>query len=132
MRVLLDQGLPAFAAQTLRETGWDAWQVREIGMRDATGQSILNKAAEEDRFCVTLDKDFHEVPAATGAKKPSVVLLRRQELRAGSLTTLLSDVWERHHADLQTGSAITVTERAIRVRALPLGPTIAPGKPLIE
>ena len=80
--ILLDQGLPAFAAQLLRKHGWDAIHVREIGMRDATDIEILARAAADGRICVTLDKDFHDALARSRATHPSVILLRWQNLRA--------------------------------------------------
>jgi len=45
-RLLLDQGLPARAAGTLRDEGWDAVHVREIGMHEAEDTDILARAAK--------------------------------------------------------------------------------------
>ena len=45
-RILLDQGLSPGAAPLLREIGFDAVHVREIGMRDADDEDILAHAAQ--------------------------------------------------------------------------------------
>ena len=81
---------------------------------------ILARARREARFCVTLDKDFHEVLAESGEREPSVILLRMQGLRATGCTELLSEVWARYASELATGYAVTVTEKTMRVRKVPL------------
>ena len=119
--ILLDQGLPSFAAVLLRQLGWDAVHVREIGMRDATDQEILARAAADNRICVTLDKDFHEALAKSQAVYPSVILLRWQNLRAEGVAEAIRTTVTRYNTELRSGVAITVSERATRVRRLPIG-----------
>jgi len=41
-RLLLDQGLPARAAEALRDQGWDVVHVREIGMHASANQNVYN------------------------------------------------------------------------------------------
>lgn len=119
--VLLDQGLPSAAADLLRKRGCDAVHVREIAMRDATDREILARAAADGRICVTLDKDFHEALARSQAAYPSVILLRWQSLRAGGVAEVIESTLTRYDAELRSGVAITVSQRATRVRRLPLG-----------
>ena len=111
-RIVLDQGLPASAAIFLRQDGWDAVHVREIGMQEANDDAILDYASQELRVVVTLDRDFPQILAFTCAAKPSVVLIRQQRLRAADVAALLSwsgkitrkawiaDVWRKlEHAE---------------------------------
>jgi predicted nuclease of predicted toxin-antitoxin system len=120
--ILLDQGLPSAAAELLRKRGWDAVHVREIAMRDATDREILARAAADGRICVTLDKDFHEALAKSHAAYPSVILLRWQNLRAQGVAEVIEATLARYDAQLDSGVAITVSQRATRVRKLPLTP----------
>ena len=120
--ILLDQGLPSAAAELLRKRGWDAVHVREIAMRDATDREILARAAADGRICVTLDKDFHEALAGSHAAYPSVILLRWQNLRAQGVAEVIEATLARYDAQLDSGVAITVSQRATRVRKLPLTP----------
>lgn len=120
--VLLDQGLPYGAAELLRLRGCDAVHVRDIGMRDATDPDILRRATAEQRICVTLDKDFHEALARSHAVFPSVILLRWQNLRSEGAAQVIESTLARYDAELSSGVAITVSERATRIRKLPLGP----------
>ena len=81
-RFLLDQGLPPRAAVLLREAGWDAIHVRELGMAAASDADVLKLASLEACVCVTLDTDFHALLARHGSKNPSVILIRREGLDA--------------------------------------------------
>jgi len=126
-RVLLDQGLPPGAAVLLRKEGWDALHVREIGMSRASDPEIMERARVENRVCVTLDRDFHAHLAFASASQPSVILLRWEGLRSVALSDLLVRVWTQLEEHLPRGVAVTVSERTIRVRRLPLtrGPDTA-------
>jgi predicted nuclease of predicted toxin-antitoxin system len=119
-RVLLDQGLPAGAGSTLRERGWDAVHVREIGMHDASDVAILDRAAAESPVVVTLDRDFPQILALTSATWPSVVLIRWQRLRAADFVALLTSVWNDHENALDGGCVLRVSVRGTRIRSLPL------------
>ncbi len=83
-RVLLDQGMPARTASMLRAFGWDAVHVREIGMHKSEDREILAHAVAEGRVVVTLDQDFPQILALTEAAAPSIILIRKERLRAAA------------------------------------------------
>jgi len=111
-RVLLDQGLAPRAASILREDGWDAVHVFEIGMQSAADLEILDAARNSERICVTLDHDFHAHLAVARAGRPSVVLLRVQSLDAPAQAELIRSVWNFCEDALNEGAAVTATEFA--------------------
>ena len=119
-RIVLDQGLPATAAAILRDRGWDAVHVREIAMHLATDSEILDYAARESRVAITLDRDFPQILALTAANRPSVVLIRRQRLRAAELASLIASIWQDHERVLEQGCVLKVGARGMRVHRLPL------------
>ena len=119
-RVLLDQGLAPAVAALLREDGWDAVHVSEIGLHAADDEAILNAAAGDDRVCITLDHDFHAHLAVARAGRPSVVLLRVQGLDAPGQATLIRSVWESCAGAIEEGAAVSVGPTTVRVRRLPL------------
>lgn len=80
--ILLDQGLARRAAALLRERGFEAKHVSELGMAAAEDAQILEVARQSDRICVTLDHDFHTHLAVAGDGSPSVILLRVEGLSA--------------------------------------------------
>lgn len=119
-RLLLDQGLPRSAAALLRQAGWDVIHVSDIGMSRADDVDILRHARAETRICVTLDADFHALLATSGEPGPSVMRIRKEGLDAPALATLLQGIWPRVEAALDAGAMVTVTDRSVRVRPLPI------------
>lgn len=119
-RLLLDQGLAPLAAAILREQGFDAIHVSEIGMERSEDIQILEAARNDARVCVTLDHDFHAHLAATGHGRPSVVLLRVQGLDARGQANLIRSVCVQCETALKEGAAVSANGETIRVRRLPL------------
>ena len=120
MKFLLDQGLPRSTALLLRENNIDAIHVGELGLASASDAKILEFGLSEHLVVVTLDADFHALLALSGASEPSVIRVRIEGLRADAHARLIAQVLSVCHADLAQGSMVTVTERGIRVRQLPL------------
>ena len=119
-RFLLDQGLAPLAAAILRQRGFDAVHVTEIGMERADDVAILEHARNEERVCVTLDHDFHAHLATAGQGRPSVILLRVQGLDAQGQADLIRLVYARCEGALRDGAAVSADREKIRLRRLPL------------
>jgi predicted nuclease of predicted toxin-antitoxin system len=121
IRVLLDQGLPHSALPFLRAAGWDVVHVIDIGMDRASDVDIIARARADNRVVCTLDADFHALLSLSGDSKPSVVRIRQEGLRAKELADLLLSAWPRVADAIDTGAMVTITDRAIRIRRLPVG-----------
>jgi predicted nuclease of predicted toxin-antitoxin system len=119
-RILLDQGLPRSAATALREAGWDVEHVSDLGMSQSTDRSILDFARAQGRTVVTLDADFHALLAVANESGPSVIRIRQEGLKGREVAALLLAIWSRIETQIQRGAMVTVTEKTIRVRNLPL------------
>lgn len=120
MRLLLDEGVPMRTAALLRHAEFDARHVLDLGMGGASDEAILSRAQADAAVVVTLDADFHQMLAATGATAPSVIRVRVEGLGAEQLTALLLDVLNRVRDELPAGAAISVTSNSVRLRKLPL------------
>ena len=92
----------------------------QCGLSAAPDQQILDYARSTDRVICTLDADFHSMLAVSGAAGPSVIRIRREGLRGAEVASLLKRVCSEVEDAIKAGSAITVTERAIRLRRLPI------------
>lgn len=122
-RLLLDQGCPRSTALILNQEGWDVVHVAEVGMSRATDVEILDAARQQQRICVTLDADFHTHLAVTNAATPSVIRLRIEGLKGEALARLLIEVWPQITKHVDHGAAmITITDKKVRVRSLPIAP----------
>jgi predicted nuclease of predicted toxin-antitoxin system len=119
-RLLLDQGLPRSTAALLSQGGWDVVHVSEIGMSRADDREILRRARADSRVCVTLDADFHSLLATSGERRPSVIRIRKEGLDATALAALLQTIWSRVEDALAGGALVTISERSIRARRLPI------------
>jgi predicted nuclease of predicted toxin-antitoxin system len=119
-RLLLDQGLPHSAGVLLVRDVWDVVHVAQIGMSHATDLEILNLGRSERRVCVTLDADFHALLATSGEQAPSVIRIRKEGLDGEALAALLQSVWARIETQLAAGALVTITERSVRTRRLPI------------
>jgi predicted nuclease of predicted toxin-antitoxin system len=119
-RLLLDQGLARSSATLLTEAGWDVIHVADIGMSCSEDGEILRRARAEARVCVTLDADFHALPLTGGERGPSVIRIRKEGLDAAALAALLQGIWSGIEDALEDGAMVTVTDRSIRVRRLPV------------
>jgi predicted nuclease of predicted toxin-antitoxin system len=119
-RLLLDESLPLRAAGLLRGRGMDAIHAREAGLAAESDPAILKFAAAERRICVTVDQDFHRLLAGNSATAPSVILIRAQNLDYEETAELIGRTLAQAGSPLETGAAVTVTRRGLRLRLLPL------------
>lgn len=89
-------------------------------MATALDHELMKHARSEQQVVVTLDADFHALLALANAASPSVVRVRIEGLRGTEFAALIVQVIALCEADLRVGAMITVDERRIRVRRLPL------------
>lgn len=95
----------------MREDGWDAVHVREIEMHAAADSEILGFAVRESRVVITLDRDFPQILALTAATRPSVVLIRRQRLRATEIAALIASIRRDREHTLDEGGMRPQSQR---------------------
>ena len=94
--------------------------MRQCGLSTATDDHILEYARANNRVVCTLDADLHALLAVSGSLGPSVIRLRREGLRRPDVASLLKRIWSEIGVSIDSGAVVTVTERAIRLRRLPV------------
>lgn len=123
MRLLIDAALAPSIAARLREAGFDALHVRELGLQRAPDTEILDVAEREGRTVVSADTDFGTLLALRSKRSPSFVLLRRQKDTTPAKTAeLLIELLPRISTELGAGSVVVVTDDRLRIRSLPVRP----------
>ena len=91
-----------------------------IGPDNARDSEIMAWCTTNDHVLITADQDFGSILKYTGAKGPSVILLRTPDHAPATVVPLVLDVIERFAKELKDGCLIAVDERAARLRRLPI------------
>ncbi len=121
MRFLADMGISPRSVAFLRSLGHDAIHLHDEGLDRLSDAGILSKALSEKRVLLTHDLDFGELMAASQAHLPSVITFRLRNMAADHVNRYLAIIIASYQERLDTGAVISVTEKQIRVRSLPIG-----------
>lgn len=119
MQFLADMGVSPRTVH-LRNAGHDVLDLRDHGLERLPDAEILNRARLEARIVLTHDLDFGDLLAASGDALPSVVLFRLPDMRPGTVNRYIDAVLRSHVDDLEQGCVLSVGERRVRVRPLPI------------
>jgi predicted nuclease of predicted toxin-antitoxin system len=120
LRYLADMNISPRTVEALRQRGLDIVRVSSLLPADAPDSEILRRARQEDRVVVTQDLDFSALLALGGCRRPSLVTLRLSLADPDTVTARLQQVLPHIERALQRGSAVTVDDRVVRVRNLPI------------
>jgi predicted nuclease of predicted toxin-antitoxin system len=121
VRLLVDANLLPCLLPLLAEAGHDVAHVFDLGLGEASDETILPRALAEERVVVTADTDFVTIPALTGGEMPSVVLVRRESgRRVHELVALLVANVAPLDAEVHKGCIVVVETDRVRVRSLPI------------
>lgn len=120
MRFLVDNLSPVLA-EILRTAGHDVSHVREIGLQAAADELVLARAEAEQRVVVSADTDFGALLSRSGARFPSLLLIRRLVGRraAEQAATILANL-PTVADDLEAGAVVVLTDDWVRIRRLPM------------
>jgi predicted nuclease of predicted toxin-antitoxin system len=120
MKFLADMGISPVTVEFLRGLGHEAIHLHEEGLDRLLDPSILEKARCEGQVLLTSDLGFGDLLAHSGAGLPSVVIFRLTNMRPESVNAHLGVLLIRFGTDLERGAIVSVTDRRIRLRQLPI------------
>jgi len=120
VRFLTDMGLAHSTVAFLRACGHDAIHLRDEGLQRLSDDKIVEKALSEGRIILTHDLDFGRILALSRGRLPSVVTFRLADMRPVQVNYYLDEVIGRFAEQLEGGALVSVSERGIRVRSLPV------------
>ncbi len=120
MRFLADMGISMHTVRWLRQQGHDVVHLHEQGLQRLSDEEILAKARDEERVVLTMDLDFGYLLASGKERMPSVVLFRLHDERSEMVNLRLAEVLSKCQSDLEAGAIVSVSERSIRIRTLPV------------
>lgn len=117
MRLLADLNIAPRTVEFLRSLGHDVVRASSPTVSDA---QLVELARREQRSILTQDLDFSALVALSGGAGPSVVSLRLSSSRVERVNARLKDVIPGLERELLAGAIVTVEDRRIRSRALPI------------
>jgi len=120
MKFLADMGLARSTVAFLRAQGHDAVHLRDQGLQRLEDDEIVEKAREEGRVILTYDLDFGRIVAVSRASVPSVITFRLDDMRPIQVNRYLTEVLAQFARQLEAGALVSVNERGIRARSLPI------------
>jgi predicted nuclease of predicted toxin-antitoxin system len=91
-----------------------------LGLAKASDETILSLGKERGAIVVTLDADLHALLARSNASAPSVIRIRIQGLKGEAVARVVQQVVRVVETDLRAGAAVTVTDRRLALRRLPM------------
>ncbi|MEA3436404.1 MAG: DUF5615 family PIN-like protein [Thermodesulfobacteriota bacterium] len=120
MKLLIDMNLSPKWVSVLKEAGLEAAHWSRIGRPDAPDHEILEYARSNGYVVFTHDLDFGTILAATKADCPSVIQIRTQNVAPEHLGQLVVSALHQFEKHLEDGAIITVDQKKLRARILPL------------
>ena len=120
MRFIGNMGISPVTIQFLRSLGHEAKRLLEEHLEKLSDEEILDKARAEGAIILTSDLDFGDLLAASTHELPSVVLFRLGNMDLVNVNRHLIIILEKYARELELGAILSVNERKIRVRKLPI------------
>lgn len=120
MKILIDMNLSPDWREILAIQGWESVHWSSIGSPTAQDKVILQYARDHGYVVLTHDLDFSAILAATGAKAPSVIQIRSQDVLSEHFRNLLIQALQQFESALAAGALVVIDESRSRARVLPL------------
>jgi len=120
VKFLADMGISQKTVEALREWGYEAKHLRELGMMRAPDIEIVQKARSEGRTILTCDLDFGEILALSQLPLPSIIIFRLSDYRPLVLNPLLMQVLLECEDTINRGALIVIEDHRYRIRRFPI------------
>lgn len=124
MRLPADLHIAPRTVELLRTLGHDVCRVTDLLPANASDEAIIEQAAQERRTILTQDLDFSSIIALSGRPAPSLLSLRLNSSKVELVNSVLQRTLPILESDLEQGSIVTVEDQRIRLRRLPLDPSL--------
>jgi predicted nuclease of predicted toxin-antitoxin system len=116
LRLLVDANLAPRLAAVIREHGYEARHVTEVGLGPASDQAIFEWARDERWVVLTADLDFAHLAAIAKPAPAGVILLRLRSLRVERVVERLLAALPTIGDAVSQGSVAVIEETRTRLR----------------
>lgn len=117
LRFLIDEDLPRSTVKALTAAGYDAYDVRDIGLRGAKDNDIFAYACQQGAVVVTADVGFAGLVYLSTVPHAGIILLRLPaEISVKKTNEILLRALRKISFGELINSVIVVDQRKIRIR----------------
>jgi predicted nuclease of predicted toxin-antitoxin system len=120
MRLVVDMNLTPDWVRFFESAGIAAQHWSSLGHPAASDDDVLSFARERGDVVFTSDLDFGALLAKAGARGPSVVMLRTQDVMPAAIGSQMVALLGELRDELEAGALVVVEPAGRRVRVLPL------------
>jgi predicted nuclease of predicted toxin-antitoxin system len=117
---LADIHISPLTVQPLKQAGYDTIRITDSLPNTATDREILEFARLIERIIITQDLDFSTLIALNNYGQPSLITLRLSSANPNLISQKLLEIIPQFPNELKEGIALTITNRSIRIRKLPI------------
>ena len=117
---LLDENLPPSFCLILRNLGFEARHVYDVGLDNVPDETIVEFAKHSGETIITNDLDFSRIIAISGKPQPSIITFRLAVLNSEIFEEIVALNFQQFPTLLIEGCIIVIDENGIRVRKLPI------------
>jgi predicted nuclease of predicted toxin-antitoxin system len=120
LRFIADIHISPITVRALCSAGYDAIRVTEVLPATASDAEILEFARHNNRIVVTQDLDFSALVALNGYDRPSLITLRLTSAQPDEVSVRILGTLSSLASTLSHGVAVTISDKAVRIRQLPM------------
>lgn len=120
LKFIADIHISPLTVKALQNKGYDVVRITDKLPATASDKEIIQLAHQETAVIITQDLDFSAIIAQRGLNGPSVVSLRVDNAKPGSVSRLLISVLPSIEIELAEGAIVSIDEKEYRVRKLPI------------
>ena len=120
MRFLVDENLACSCANAMRELGYEAVHVSEVGLTSTDDTEIVTYAVENGYIIITFDLDFSRIVALSRQFFPSIITFRMGEITVPAFRELILLNIPDLEDSLKQGVLVTIDPRGVRIQPLPI------------
>lgn len=118
--LLADVHISPLTVAALKLQGYDTVRTTDLLPATATDVEILELARAEGKVVLTQDLDFSMLVALSNYGLPSLITLRLPSAKPDVVAQKLLDILPTVEKELTEGAAVTITDKSVRIRKLPM------------
>ena len=116
MKFLLDENISPKTVNFLKELGHDAIHLRDVNLKGAVDEDVINYATQHKLVLITIDRDFGNILDYPPGSHPGIIRLKLQYMPSRIVNFVLKTFLEEVKPQDIYGNLAIVEENRYRLR----------------